>query len=89
MATEHQMEEQRKPEILEADLSSMLLEVAAFGETNVAALPWLTPPPIGNLLSAKDLLVMLGAIVLHNSQPKNVSNSKEEEASFSLTLWAK
>lgn len=89
MATEHQMEEQRKPEILEADLSSMLLEIAAFGETSVAALPWLTPPPTGNLLSARDLLVMLRAIILPNSQPENISNSKEEESSFSLTPLGK
>ena len=51
--------------------------------------PWVPPPPTGNLLCAKELLVMLGAIVLHNSQPKNVSHSKEEEASFSLTPLGK
>lgn len=32
--SEHLMPEQRLPEILDADLSSMVLDIAAFGETN-------------------------------------------------------
>ena len=38
-ATEQRMEEQRQPEIMDADLVPMVLEVAAFGETDVERLP--------------------------------------------------
>lgn len=60
--SEHQMTEQRKPEIEEADLAPMLLDTTAFGESNAEQLPWLTPPPTGNMMQAKELLLSLGAI---------------------------
>ena len=60
--SEHQMTEQRKPEIEEADLSAMLLDTTAFGESNAMQLPWLTPPPTNNIMQAKKLLLSLGAI---------------------------
>ena len=60
--SEHLMEDQRRPEIEDADLSSMVLDIAAFGENNPEALPWFTQPPTANLLSAKSLLVSLKAI---------------------------
>lgn len=56
------MTEQRAPEIIEADLTSLLLNVAAFGETDVHALPWLTPPPLPHIHAALKLLTSLGAI---------------------------
>lgn len=59
-ATEQQMREQRTPEILEADLSSLVLDITAFGESNIFDLPWLTPPPKGNVLQAQQLLASLG-----------------------------
>ena len=59
--SEHLMDDQRKPEIEEADLSSMLLDIAAFGENDVYSLPWLTSPPKGNMQRAKELLVSLKA----------------------------
>ena len=62
LAAEHQMEEQRKPGIETADLSSLLLDIAAFGENDVTQLPWLTPPPRGNVATAHELLCSLGAI---------------------------
>lgn len=62
LATEHQMAEQRKAEIEEADLAPMLLSIYAFGENNVASLPWLIPPPTNNVIKAKLLLESLGAI---------------------------
>lgn len=62
LATEHRMEESRTPEILEADLAPTLLDVSAWGEENINALQWLTPPPIGNVANARKLLQMLGAI---------------------------
>lgn len=62
MATHLQMEPQRHPEIEEADLSPLLLSTAAFGETDVRELPWLTPPPAAHVAQATSLLQMLGAV---------------------------
>ena len=61
-ASEHLMAEQRKPEIEEADLAPMLLDTAAFGESDAEALPWLAMPPRAGVLKAKELLTALGAI---------------------------
>ena len=50
------------PEILEADLAPLALELAAWGARDVASLPWLTPPPAAALATAQDLLEDLGAL---------------------------
>lgn len=60
--SENRMEEQRKPEILEADLAAMLLDIAAFGESDVESLPWMTAPERDAVYRAKALLQSLGAI---------------------------
>ena len=49
------------PEILDADLAPMALELAAWG-TDGTTLPWLTPPPPASLATARALLRDLGAI---------------------------
>ena len=61
-ASEYLMAEQRKPEIEEADLAPMVLDTAAFGESDAEALPWLTMPPRAGVFKAKELLMSLGAI---------------------------
>lgn len=61
-AAEHRMRENRTPEIVDADLSAMMLALAAWGGGDVERLPWLTPPPPGHVAEAKRLLVMLGAL---------------------------
>ena len=61
-ASEHLMAEQRKPEIEEADLAPMVLDTAAFGESDAEALPWLTMPPRAGVFKAKELLTALGSI---------------------------
>ena len=61
-ASEHLMAEQRKPEIEEADLAPMVLDTAAFGESDAETLPWLTMPPRAGVFKAKELLMSLGAI---------------------------
>ena len=61
-ASEHLMAEQRKPKIEEADLAPMVLDTAAFGESDAEALPWLTMPPRAGVFKAKELLMSLGAI---------------------------
>lgn len=62
LATEHRMEECRKPEIETADLSSTLLDIATWGGNDFGRLPWLTPPPTSNVRQATHLLQLLGAI---------------------------
>ncbi len=61
-ATEAQMRECREPEITTADLTSLVLDIAAWGGGDIEKLPWLTPPPSGNVHRAEDLLISLGAI---------------------------
>lgn len=61
-ADEARMEPERKPEILEADLAALLLDAAIWGESEVAVLPWLTPPPKASVVHARRLLVALGAL---------------------------
>ena len=60
--TESRMAPVRTPEILEADLASTVLDAALFGEKDILALPWLTPPPKASLIYAKSLLENLGAL---------------------------
>ena len=62
LATEHRMADRRQPEILDADLAPMLLDIAAWGEGEAAQLPWLTPPPQAHLAQASRLLQLLDAI---------------------------
>ena len=58
----HLMEDQRKPEIEEADLTPMVLDIAAFGESDIYQMDWLTEPPRGKVHSACQLLHSLGAL---------------------------
>ena len=60
-ATEARMEENRRPEILEADLAQTLLSIAAWGGT-AEELPWLSAPPPAHLRQARSLLQALGAV---------------------------
>ncbi|MBV9620282.1 MAG: ATP-dependent helicase HrpB, partial [Gammaproteobacteria bacterium] len=50
------------PEILEADLAPLALELAAWGSREAGALTWLDPPPAPMLAAARDLLGRLGAL---------------------------
>ena len=52
----------RPPEILEADLAPLMLDLALWGTADPNELRWLTPPPPGPVAQAKDLLVQLGAL---------------------------
>jgi len=49
----------RTAEIMQAELSGLALELAAWGS---AQLPWLDPPPSGALSQARELLARLGAL---------------------------
>lgn len=61
-SAEHGMQECRRPEILDADLSSLVLDITAWGANDFENLPWLTLPPRGNVFQAQALLESLGAI---------------------------
>ncbi len=61
-ATQERMAPTRQPEILEADLTGTVLDIAAWGESQPERLPWLTPPPPERIVAAKKLLAALGAI---------------------------
>jgi len=52
----------RKPEILEADLAPLMLELGQWGIQNINELLWLTPPPVAAISQAKELLTQLGAL---------------------------
>ena len=60
--TEARMEENRRPEILEADLSQTVLAIASWGGCGAEELPWLTAPPGASLRQAKGLLLALSAV---------------------------
>ena len=53
---------QDAPEILEADLAPLALELADAGISDPALLRWLDPPPSGALSQARELLAELGAL---------------------------
>jgi ATP-dependent helicase HrpB len=56
------LEAYARPEILAADLSGLLLDLAQWGTADPATLAFLDPPPAGALTEARALLVELGAI---------------------------
>ena len=48
------LQDQRKPEILEADLAPLMLELAQWGVRDVNELTWMTPPPLGAVNQARE-----------------------------------
>ncbi len=60
-ATHQFLSPARQPEILDADLAPLMLELFNWG-SNVNELKWITPPPMGSVNQATDLLIQLGAI---------------------------
>jgi ATP-dependent helicase HrpB len=56
------LEAYARPEMLSADLSGMLLDLAQWGATDPGGLAFLDPPPAGALTEARALLAELGAI---------------------------
>jgi ATP-dependent helicase HrpB len=61
-ATQLQLLATRQPEIMDADLTPLLLELFNWGIRDVSELNWITTPPSGAIAQAKDLLEQLEAI---------------------------
>ncbi|MBL7862837.1 MAG: ATP-dependent helicase HrpB [Cyclobacteriaceae bacterium] len=61
-AIHHTLQPARKPEMLEADLASLVLELSKWGVTDLNELTWITPPPQGAVSQARDLLIALEAL---------------------------
>jgi len=62
MATHTRLAEHRVPEIMEADLTSLLLDMAKWGVSDINQLTWLTPPPKASLSQASDTLHQITAL---------------------------
>ncbi len=58
----HGLLERSSPEILTVDLSSLALELAAWGVSSPDMLPWIDPPPTAAFTQARNLLSDLGAL---------------------------
>jgi ATP-dependent helicase HrpB len=61
-ATQERLAEHRVPEILEADLASLVLDLAKWGISDVQQLTWLTPPSPGAIAQASETLSQLEAL---------------------------
>jgi ATP-dependent helicase HrpB len=57
---------QAPPEITQADLAPLALDLAHWGVADVASLVWVDPPPVGHLAAARRLLRQLGAMDADN-----------------------
>lgn len=60
----------RTPEILEADLAPLLLELMQWGVKDIKELLWLTPPPPAAVSQAMELLTLLGAVENNKITPR-------------------
>ncbi len=61
-ATHERLLEHRVPEIMEADLSDLVLDMAQWGVNDIQQLTWLTPPPKSALIQATETLHQINAL---------------------------
>ncbi|GMQ28605.1 ATP-dependent helicase HrpB [Algoriphagus confluentis] len=57
-----QLAEYRTPELLEADLTSLVLDMKAWGKDDIRSMTWLTPPPAGTLALSEKVLEAIDAV---------------------------
>lgn len=74
------LKEHNTPEIMEADLTPLALELAVWGTKDAGELRWLDPPPAGALSHARELLIHLGAL----DEGLNVTPDGKEMARMGL-----
>lgn len=60
---QNQLNEYRTPELMEADLTGLVLDMKAWGKQDIRSMTWLTPPPAGTLALAEKTLESIEAIV--------------------------
>ena len=61
--TQHEkLQRHHQPEIETTDLSSLVLEMAVWGISNIYNMVWLTPPPKSNVKQAKETLHYINAL---------------------------
>lgn len=77
-ASQERLLAHRVPEILEADLTSTVLDLLNWGVHDIGQLAWLNPPPEGALAMAYETLEQLGAIddgkiTAHGKQLQNMA----------------
>ena len=61
-ADDHALVPRTRPEILDADLSALALELANMGVSDATSVRWMDPPPVGAFAQARELLMQLGAL---------------------------
>ncbi|MBC6366161.1 ATP-dependent helicase HrpB [Algoriphagus sp. AK58] len=61
-AIQAQLAEYRTPELLEADLTSLVLDMKAWGKEDIRSMTWLTPPPAGTLALSEKVLEAIDAV---------------------------
>lgn len=61
-ATHERLAAHRIPEIMEADLAALVLDMAQWGVTDIQQLTWLSPPPKASVLQASETLHQLNAL---------------------------
>jgi len=62
LATHARLAEHRIPEIMEADLASLMLDMAKWGVNDITQLTWLSPPPKTSLAQASETLHQINAL---------------------------
>lgn len=72
-ADQVQLPPRQDPEIYEADLTGLVLELALWGAQNAADLNWLDVPPAAAVAQARDLLIRLQAL---DAQVKPTAHGK-------------
>ncbi|MDF2157968.1 ATP-dependent helicase HrpB [Algoriphagus sp. CAU 1675] len=60
--TQNLLADFRTPELLEADLTGMVLDMKAWGKQDIRTMTWLTPPSAGNLALAEKTLEEIEAV---------------------------
>jgi ATP-dependent helicase HrpB len=64
-ANQERLIKHRIPEIMEADLAALVLDMAKWGISNLNQLTWLSPPPKAAVMQAVDVLTNLNALDLN------------------------
>lgn len=62
LADHYRLASHRTPEISDADLSPLMLEMARWGVEDIYDLTWVTPPPQSHIVQASELLHQLKAL---------------------------